>query len=89
MDKFQDRFNKKIDLIISGIPLVSLNKKTKEKICEKSVENLSQSGKFFQITYFVRCSFSKNIIKKYKLSKKLRGFTPFNVPPAFIWEISK
>lgn len=89
LDKFQDRFNKKIDLIISGIPLVSLNKKNKEKICEKSVENLSQSGKFFQITYFVRCSFSKNIIKKYKLSKKLRGFTPFNVPPAFIWEISK
>jgi len=89
LEKFQKRFNRKIDLIISGIPLVSLNKKTRDKLCEISVGNLSESGNFFQITYFIRCSFSKEVIKKYNLSKKLNGFTPYNVPPAFIWKIYK
>ncbi len=88
-EKFPKRFNKKIDMIISGIPLVSLDKNTRNKICELSVNNLSESGTFFQITYFIRCSFPNEIIKKYKLSKKLKGFTPFNIPPAFIWKIYK
>ena len=86
-ENFPKRFNKKIDIIISGIPLVSLDKNTRNKICEMSVNNLSESGKFFQITYFIRCSFPNEIIKKYKLSKKLKGFTPFNIPPAFIRKI--
>jgi len=89
LDKFQTRFGKKIDIIVSGIPLVSLDKNTREKICELSVENLSENGKFFQITYFIRCSFPMSIIKKFRLSKKLQGFTPLNIPPAFIWKIYK
>ena len=89
LDKFQTRFGKKIDIIVSGIPLVSLDKNTREKICELSVENLSENGKFFQITYFIRCSFPMSIIKKFGLSKRLQGFTPLNIPPAFIWKIYK
>ncbi|MDC0252853.1 methyltransferase [Chloroflexi bacterium] len=89
LENFEKRFNKRIDLIISGIPLVSLNKNIRNKLCELSVDNLSEFGKFFQITYFIRCSFPNEVIKKYNLSKKLKGFTPFNVPPAFIWKIYK
>ena len=89
LDKFEIRFKRKIDIIVSGIPLVSLDKNTREKICELSVKNLSEKGMFFQITYFIRCSFPNNIIKKFGLSKKLQGFTPLNIPPAFIWKIYK
>jgi len=88
-EKFPKRFNREIDIIISAIPLVSLDKKSKEKICDLSVKNLKEKGKFFQITYFIRCPFPKNLIVKHKLKKELKGFTLFNVPPAFIWKLSK
>ena len=76
-------------VIISGIPLVSMTEENRDKLCELSIKNLDSKGKFIQITYFLRCSFSKKIINQYNLKKKLVGLSILNVPPAFVWKIEK
>ena len=80
---------KKIDYIVSGLPFVAMSKAQKMEICELSFDNLSENGIFFQITYFVKCSFPVEIINKNKLIKKMIGFTLLNIPPAFIWSIAR
>ena len=80
---------KKIDYIVSGLPFVAMSKAQKMEICELSFDNLSKNGIFFQITYFVKCSFPVEIINKNKLIKRLIGFTLLNIPPAFIWSIAR
>jgi|TARA_B110001454_G_scaffold127870_1_gene119225 phospholipid N-methyltransferase len=89
LTKFEENNKRKIDIIISAIPLVSLDKKTNDLLCELAIKNLSSKGKFIQITYFIKCSFSKNIIKSLKLNKSLVGLSLINLPPAFVWKITK
>jgi phosphatidylethanolamine/phosphatidyl-N-methylethanolamine N-methyltransferase len=89
LTNFEERYKRKIDIIISAIPLVSLDKKTNDLLCELAMKNLSSKGKFIQITYYIKCSFSKNIIKKFQLKKSLVGISLINIPPAFVWKIIK
>ena len=88
-EKFEERYKRKIDIIISAIPLVSLDKNNNDLLCDLAIKNLSSKGKFIQITYFIKCSFSENIIKKLQLKKSLVGFSLINIPPAFVWKIIK
>jgi len=88
-EKFEERYKRKIDIIISAIPLVSLDKNNNDLLCDLAMKNLSAKGKFIQITYFIKCSFSENIIKKLQLKKNLVGFSLINIPPAFVWKIIK
>ena len=89
LTKFQKRYKRKIDIIISAIPLVSLDKNNNDLLCDLAMKNLSAKGKFIQITYFIKCSFSENIIKKLQKKKNLVGFSLINIPPAFVWKIIK
>ena len=59
LDFFQDRdrfAETKFDAIISGLPLLSIEKAQRELICDLCIKNLSAQGHFVQITYFLRCS---------------------------------
>ena len=78
-EKFEERYKRKIDIIISAIPLVSLDKNNNDLLCDLAMKNLSAKGKFIQITYFIKCSFSENIIKKLQLKKNLVGFSLINL----------
>lgn len=85
-----DRFAEtKFDAIISGLPLLSIGKAQRELICDLCIKNLSDQGHFVQITYFLRCSFSASILRKYNLKAKFSGLTFFNFPPAFVWDIRR
>ena len=89
LSNYEKNYSNKITHIISGIPLVSMTEENRDKLCELSIKNLDSKGKFIQITYFLRCSFSKKIINQYNLKKKLVGLSILNVPPAFVWKIEK
>ena len=92
LDFFQDidRFGEtKFDAIISGLPLLSIEKAQRELICDLCIKNLSDQGHFVQITYFLRCSFPELIVRQYNLKAKFNGFTFFNFPPAFVWDIRR
>ena len=79
--------NIKFDVIVSGLPLVSMGTSQSELICDLSIRQLNCRGHFVQVTYFLKCPFPKTIIYKYKLIAKLTGFTLLNFPPAFVWDI--
>lgn len=73
------------DAIFSEVPLVSLPKQIGENIVQAILKTLKPSGLYLQIQYSV---FSLNKLKKLFGKVKLK-FTPFNLPPAFLYICSK
>ena len=70
-----------IDYIISGIPLANITNQDKENILSSSFNSLSSGGLFVQFQY------SKESEKKLKeiFDEVTVGFTPLNIPPAFVF----
>ena len=82
MKSYLDEFEiKKIDYIVSSVPLVSLPKKKTNKILSVSVEILGKSGKLIQLQY------TKLLDKKLKsyYNQIDIQFTSKNYLPAFIY----
>ena len=82
MKSYLDEFEiKKIDYIVSSVPLVSLPKETTNKILSVSVEILRMSGKLIQLQY------TKLLDKRLKsyYSQIDIQFTPKYYLPAFIY----
>lgn len=76
---------KDVDYIISGLPIGSLPKTVGKKILGQILKHLKRGGKYIQFQY------SLLSLKDYK--KSFRNveldFTPFNIPPAFIYICTK
>ena len=76
---------KQFDVIFSEVPLVSLPKQIGENIIQAVLKTLKPSGLYLQIQYSI---FSLSKLKKLFTSVKLK-FTPFNLPPAFLYICSR
>ena len=82
MKSYLDEFEiKKIDYIVSSVPLVSLPKETTNKILSVSVEILGMSGKLIQLQY---TKLLDKRLKSYYNQTDIQ-FTPKNYLPAFIY----
>ncbi len=73
--------NKKVEYIISGIPLSNLEKNIKSELISTAVKSLTPGGVFLQFQYFPE---SLSLLKQYFSDVKLR-FTFLNTPPAFFY----
>ena len=81
-----DKLNiKKIDCIISSLPLTNIPDKITEKILNQSYLQLKENGCFLQYQYTL--TYFKKMKKIYK-SVDL-GFEIRNIPPAFIYKCKK
>ncbi|MGY6522652.1 MAG: class I SAM-dependent methyltransferase [Mongoliitalea sp.] len=71
---------RKVDLILSSLPLSLIDKDVKNSLYQKSVECLSENGRFIQIcySYFLRFEF-RRFFKQMQIH-----FTLKNFPPVFI-----
>ena len=86
MGRYLPRFGcRKADFIVSELPLVSLPQKTGEEILKAVQDNLDAKGKYIQIQY--------SLLGKKKLQKIFPRieilFTPFNIPPSFVYVCEK
>lgn len=73
------------DYIISSLPLANLPSEIRQQILQVSQDCLAKKGKFIQYQYSLQ---SKKILNE--IFKEVHiNFTPFNLPPAFIYTCIK
>lgn len=73
------------DIIISGIPFSILDAGTRNAILQQVCDALAPHGQFIAFQYSVYLqSLFKNMFSEVKI-----GFTPWNLPPAFIYYCKK
>jgi len=82
IDFYLKKYNvKKADYVVSGLPLVALPGHVGEKIIDEVVTTLKPGGAYIQFQYSLTWYFR---LKK-RFSRVGLGFTPFNIPPAFVY----
>lgn len=83
--KYLRKYNlEKADYIISSLPLTNFPVELKERILDEAIEHLNPDGLYMQYQYTT--SAFKLLKKKFKKVKL--GFTPINIPPAFVYTCS-
>ena len=78
-----------VDHVVSGVPLVSCNKETRERICDAVLNSLNSGGSFVQVTYFWMCPIPQRIIRNYNAKRIFSGVAKWNMPPGFVWRVEK
>lgn len=77
------------DFIISGLPLLLFPRSQKLRLLSQAFALLRTDGYFHQFTYGARCPVGREICSLLRLASSLIGFTPFNLPPAFVYRLSR
>lgn len=78
-----------VDFIISGLPLLSFTRPSKIRLLSRGFELLQADGRFHQFTYAGRCPVRRSLLDYLGLRASLIGFTPYNVPPAFVYRFQR
>jgi len=78
-----------IDFIISGLPLVLFSREQKFRLLRNAFRLLNDSGAFFQFTYGGRCPVDRRQLERNGLEARCVGFIALNMPPAFVYRISR
>ncbi|MGW8368104.1 MAG: class I SAM-dependent methyltransferase [Gammaproteobacteria bacterium] len=78
-----------IDFVISGLPLVLFSRQQKERLLQRSFELLCDNGALYQFTYGGRCPVDRRELDRLGLAARCVGFVIRNVPPAFIYKITR
>jgi phospholipid N-methyltransferase len=77
------------DFVISGLPLLFFSPQQKQRLLEQVFELLGPSGALHQFTYSVRCPVERSLRSRLELHSSLIGIAPFNLPPAFVYRLSR
>lgn len=78
-----------IDFIISGLPLVLFSREQKYRLLREVFRLLKPDGAFYQFTYGGRCPLDRRHLERLGLDARCTGFIALNVPPAFVYRISR
>lgn len=84
-----DAFTGTTDVVISGLPLVLFGRREKAALLARSFELLKPGGAFFQFTYGGRCPVGGAQLSALGLRAERAGITCFNLPPAFVYRITR
>jgi phosphatidylethanolamine/phosphatidyl-N-methylethanolamine N-methyltransferase len=86
LGRYLKRYNiKKVDCVISGLPLVVLPKEIGEKVLIQIHDYLKEGGQYVQFQYSLT---SRKKFKKMFSAMEVR-FTLLNIPPAFVYVCTK
>lgn len=77
------------DFIISGLPLLLFSRRQKMRILSQAFDVLRPNGYFHQFTYAGRCPVGRELRAQLRLESSLIGFTPLNLPPAFVYRFAR
>jgi phosphatidylethanolamine/phosphatidyl-N-methylethanolamine N-methyltransferase len=78
-----------IDVVISGLPLMLFSRDQKFRLLDECFQLLTEAGAFFQFTYGVRCPVDRRYFASRGLVARCVGFIALNMPPAFVYRISR
>jgi phospholipid N-methyltransferase len=78
-----------IDCIVSGLPLVLFSREQKYRLLREAFRLLRPEGGFVQFTYGGRCPVDRRHLERLGLEARCIGFIALNVPPAFVYRISR
>jgi len=76
-------------VVVSGLPLVLFSRPEKSDLLSQSFTMLKEDGAFYQFTYGGRCPVSRGQLDALGLEAKRVGVTLFNLPPAFVYRITR
>ena len=79
----------RFDFIVSGLPLVLFSRPQKARLLRECFELLTPSGALYQFTYGGRCPLDRRELERQGLQTRCTGFIALNVPPAFVYRISR
>ena len=77
------------DCVVSGLPLLFFSLQQKLQVLSQAFELLGPSGVLHQFTYAGRCPVERELRTRLKLTSSLLGIAPFNLPPAFVYRLSR
>ena len=77
------------DFVASGLPLLLFPARIKVRLLSQIFKSLQPDGSLHQYTYGGRCPVSRSLLRSLGLKASLMKFTPFNVPPAFVYRITR
>ena len=77
------------DVIISGLPLVLFSREQKTRLLQSSLDLLQAGGAFYQFTYGGRCPLDRRLLDGLALKARCIGFIALNMPPAFVYRITR
>ncbi|MFL2547210.1 MAG: class I SAM-dependent methyltransferase [Candidatus Rariloculaceae bacterium] len=78
-----------VDYVVSGLPLLLFPARIKIRLVRQIFNSLTDDGCLFQFTYGVRCPISRSLRKTLGIKASLTKFTPLNIPPAFVYRITR
>ena len=78
-----------VDFVVSGLPLLLFPARLKARLLAQIFKSLHSDGCLYQFTYGGCCPISRKLRRTLALKASLIGFTPFNVPPAFVYRIPR
>ncbi|MGD8340343.1 MAG: methyltransferase domain-containing protein [Gammaproteobacteria bacterium] len=82
-------FSGTFDCVISGLPLVLFSREQKRRLLREAFSLLTVTGAFYQFTYGGRCPLDRRQLDREGLKARCIGFIALNVPPAFVFRISR
>lgn len=77
------------DFVVSGLPLLFFSPEQKQRLLEQVFEMLGSKGALHQFTYAGRCPVERGLRSRLELRSSLVGIAPFNLPPAFVYRLSR
>lgn len=78
-----------IDVVISGLPLLSMPAEAVSGVLSTAFEHLRPEGRFYQFTYGPCCPVRPNLMDTLRLRATLAGRTVRNLPPASVYRIER
>jgi phosphatidylethanolamine/phosphatidyl-N-methylethanolamine N-methyltransferase len=78
-----------MDVIISSLPLVLFSREQKFRLLREAFRLLKPTGALFQFTYGGRFPLDARYLDRLGIEARCVGFIALNVPPAFIYRITR
>ena len=86
LHRYAEQFAGAIDFVISGLPALCLRKVDKARLFCRIFSVLGDRGSYRQFTYAPRSPINGALMDRLNLKESLIGFTPINLPPAFVYQ---
>jgi len=77
------------DFVISGLPLLCFSADKRHRVLRQAIELLNPRGQVHQFTYGGRCPVDRGLRAALRVDSTLLGVAPFNLPPAFVYRLSR
>jgi phospholipid N-methyltransferase len=77
------------DFVISGLPLLCFSPEKRYRALQQALQLLSPHGRLHQFTYAGRCPVDRDLRALLRVDSVLLGIAPLNLPPAFVYRLTR